>query len=147
MGLKFYTPNQNLSGNCVCVCEMLRFVTSTVTLISQSWLKKFTKFFFPLTHVVRNSILEPLWVPDLHLRSHERPLKSGRVPDGWPDLFFQFDVFRSVIYQIVCILWDKFNWLFKITYGCHPWGQERPSWIRKVPDNLLLGTFLIQYFC
>ena len=53
-----------------------------------------------------------------------------------------FKIQRSVTYQIVCILKDKSIGVLKITYGHHPWGQERPPCIRKA----LSGTFLINYF-
>ena len=37
---------------------------------------------------------------------------------------------------------DKSIGVLKITYGHHPWGQERPPCIRKA----LSGTFKINYF-
>ena len=39
--------------------------------------------------------LKQFWVPDLHPRSQERPPKSGRVPDLFQNIFFNFlDVSR-----------------------------------------------------
>ena len=58
-------------------------------------------------------------------------------------IFFKFWRQRSVIHQIVCIFWDKSNGLVKITYGCHPWDQECPPSIRKVPDNPPSRTYLL----
>ena len=93
--------------------------------------------------MVGDITLEPFGVPDLHLRSQEHPPKLGSVPEGWSNIFFKFWRQRSVIHQIVCIFWDKSNGLVKITYGCHPWDQECPPSIRKVPDNPPSRTYLL----
>ena len=48
--------------------------------------------------------------------------ESGRVSEGWTDLLlYIFGLKRSVIYQILCTLWDKSNNAIKITYGHDGW--------------------------
>ena len=42
-----------------------------------------------------------------------------------------FELQRSVIYQFVCTLQDKFNGVVKITYGHLPWSKEDSPWINK----------------
>ena len=60
-----------------------------------------------------------------------------------PNLTFSnFKIDESGKHQIECILKDKFISVLKITYIHHPWGQERPPWLRKA----ISGTFLIHYF-
>ena len=45
--------------------------------------------------------------------------------------FSIFKIKRTAIHQIVCILKDKSIGVLKISYGHHPWGQERPPCIMK----------------
>ena len=45
-------------------------------------MKELPRYFSSMTDMVAEIQLEPLGVPDIHLRSQEGPPKSGRVPDG-----------------------------------------------------------------
>ena len=53
-----------------------------VMLISRSWMKESTPILFHMKVMVMDITLKRLGVPDLHLRTQERPPKSGSVPDG-----------------------------------------------------------------
>ena len=58
--------------------------TNTCLLLpsTQNWMKESTPILFQMKSIVKDITLEPLGVPDLHLRSQECPPKSGSVPDG-----------------------------------------------------------------
>ena len=82
--------------------------------------------------MLNNKTMDPLWDPHLHFRSQELLPKSGRVLDESPDIFvYLLEIERSVIYQIVSILYEKFIIEFKINNGNHSWGQECPLCTRK----------------
>ena len=107
---------------------------SFVTLISLSCMKESTWFLFQMKSMVREIILEPLEVPDLHPRSQEH---------HWNPTFLIFKIVEGYN-QIVCILKDQSIGVLKITYVHHP------QFIRNIlhgsgkwPD-LLLSIFQLQ---
>ena len=83
---------------------------SFVTLISLSCMKESTWFLFQMKSMVREIILEPLEVPDLHPRSQEH---------HWNPTFLIFKIVEGYN-QIVCILKDQSIGVLKITYVHHP---------------------------
>ena len=60
-------------------------------------MKESIPILYQMKNMVKDITLEPFWVADLHLRSHERPPLSERAPDICPDLFFSvLEIKRSV---------------------------------------------------
>ena len=49
-----------------------------------------TPILLQMKSIVKDTTLEPLGVPDIHLRSQECPPKSASVPDGCRIYNFQF---------------------------------------------------------
>ena len=56
--------------------------------------------------------------------------------------FLIFFVQSSLIYQFLCILWDKFNGLIEITHRHHPWNQEDLTWIQKDSWKMTRSAFV-----
>ena len=80
--------------------------------------------------MVEDILLKPIGIADLHLRSQEHPLKSGRVPGKYPDLYFSALEIKGSVNMVRDIPLKPLG-----VADLHFRSQKHPPMSERIPDK------------